>query len=246
MLRKYALVIVSFLLLTSSISTAKEYKSTQIATNTMELFTSEGCSSCPPADKWVSKLLKDKTLFTYTIPLVFHIDYWDYIGWKDIYASQSNTLRQRQHKIEGRSSGVYTPEFIVNNKEWKAWFNPFTREWGKSTKTVGKLTLNHHEESDILDITFNPQVTSTTGYKLHVAVLGMGIKSEIKKGENRGETLIHDFVVLKHKAYSPQRQTTWRVPMLDIPHLKQKENAIVVLISPGDSQEIIQSVGGYL
>jgi hypothetical protein len=141
---------------------------------------------------------------------------------------------------------VYTPEFIVNNKEWRGWFNPLTRNWQKSTKQVGVLTLNHKVTSKVLEISFNPLTQSNSGYKLHVAILGMGIKSEVKRGENRGETLIHDFVVIKHKSYSPQRKTTWTVPMLSIPNVQQKQNALVVWVSSGDSQEIIQSAGGYL
>jgi len=74
----------------------------------------------------------------------------------------------------------------------------------------------------------------------------MGIVSKVKRGDNSGETLIHDFLVINHKSHSPKHVTTWKVPMIDIPDVKQKNNVLVIWISSGHSQEILQSVAGYL
>jgi len=247
MLKKISILLMITLFLSLTFVEAKEYKSSEVLTNTIELFTSEGCSSCPPADKWISKFIDDKSLFEEIIPIVFHVDYWDYIGWEDTFALAKYSSRQRKYQEQGKSSQNYTPQFMVNSKEWRGWFRAFgEKKWEKSKKEVGQLTLNHKEESKLINISFKPKEVSKDGYKLHIVILGMGIESKIKRGENSGEILIHDFVVLNHKSYPLQHKTIWSVAMIDIPKVSQSKNVIVAWLSAGTSQEIVQSVGGYL
>ena len=87
----------------------------------LELYTSEGCSSCPLADRWVSSLKDDPKLWKEFIPLSFHVDYWDYIGWKDRFASPAYSRRQKQYAQQGAVSTVYTPGFLNNGQEWRPW-----------------------------------------------------------------------------------------------------------------------------
>ncbi len=75
----------------------------------LELFTSEGCSSCPPAEAWLSKLKDDPRLWRDFVPLAFHVDYWDGLGWRDPFASKVWTARQYQYSARWKSSTVYTP-----------------------------------------------------------------------------------------------------------------------------------------
>lgn len=230
---------------------AKQYTSSIEKTNTIELFTSEGCSSCPPADEWVSTFVDNKALFKSIIPLVFHIDYWDYIGWKDTFATRNNTSRQRRFQLEGISSSVYTPQFIVNNQEWKGWFTLFGRnKWPMSNEQVGILQLNHTPKSKKLDVTFTPVKKDHKLFKLHVALLGIGIKSHVKRGENQGKSLIHDFIVLSHESYSLKQanypHTLWTVNMPQVPDFTQNRTALVVWVSEERSQKVIQITGGYL
>ncbi|MCW8988476.1 MAG: DUF1223 domain-containing protein, partial [Gammaproteobacteria bacterium] len=91
-----------------------------IKKNTLiELYTSEGCSSCPPAEKYLNNFTKKKDLWKTWIPVAFHVDYWDYIGWKDRFAEKKFAQRQRQYAQLKRASTVYTPAFMVNGDSWR-------------------------------------------------------------------------------------------------------------------------------
>ena len=106
----------------------------------IELYTSEGCSSCPPADRFVRSLGKQDGLFSAFIPLAFHVDYWDYIGWADPYASPAFSERQRRYAQRQDISRVYTPGFFINGNEWRGFFQRH-RTWrdSLSQKKVGSL-----------------------------------------------------------------------------------------------------------
>jgi hypothetical protein len=82
----------------------------------MELYTSEGCSSCPPAEVWFSELKDAPGLWKIFVPVAFHVDYWDNLGWPDKYASAAFTARQRSYAAEWRSENVYTPELVSGGK----------------------------------------------------------------------------------------------------------------------------------
>ncbi|MBV9391233.1 MAG: DUF1223 domain-containing protein, partial [Verrucomicrobia bacterium] len=89
----------------------------------VELFTSEGCSSCPPAEAWLNHLTNDARLWRKVVPVSFHVDYWDSLGWKDPLAKKQFTIRQQQYAEAWRISSVYTPGFAINGEEWKGWFD---------------------------------------------------------------------------------------------------------------------------
>ncbi|MEM6525653.1 MAG: DUF1223 domain-containing protein, partial [Bacteroidota bacterium] len=82
----------------------------------VELFTSQGCSSCPSADKNLSQLIKDKN-DRKVFGLSFHVSYWNYLGWKDPYSKEAFTERQRKYAAKFANSSIYTPQMIVNGKE---------------------------------------------------------------------------------------------------------------------------------
>ena len=79
----------------------------------VELFTSEGCSSCPPAERTLSKLTTHPSLWKTFVPVAFHVNYWDNLGWKDRFASVEFTQRQRTYASGWNSGTVYTPEFVL-------------------------------------------------------------------------------------------------------------------------------------
>jgi hypothetical protein len=226
---------------------SKQYVSQTKATTVIELFTSEGCSSCPPADQWLTQLKTHPDLFKHFIPMAFHVDYWDQLGWKDRFATKANSNRQYIHKQQGQISQVYTPGFVINNKEWKAWFNA-KKHWSFSEKEVGKLSVNHHVDSQKLTVNFDPEPTfQIQNMTLHIAILGMGLSNSIEQGENRGRQLNHDFVVLNHIQH-PQNNSSlhWQLKLADIPEEHQQKSVLVVWLSPINSQRIIQATGGYL
>ena len=87
----------------------------------VELYTSEGCSSCPPADRWLNKKVGDDDLWTRFVPVALHIDYRDYIGWRDRFANPEYTDRQRLIASTHSERTIYTPEVVLNGKPWRKW-----------------------------------------------------------------------------------------------------------------------------
>ena len=94
------------------------FQSTDEQTSLLELFTSEGCSSCPPAETWLSGLKAAPGLWKEFVPVAFHVDYWDYLGWRDPWGAKTFSLRQHAYAKTWRIDSVYTPAFILNGKEW--------------------------------------------------------------------------------------------------------------------------------
>src|ERR1700758_4469967 len=118
-------------------SQPKTFESGETQNSLIELFTSEGCSSCPPAEKWLSQLKSNPDLWKKTVPVAFHVDYWDRLGWRDRFARPEFTLRQQHYAVGWRIGSVYTPNFVVNGREWKGWFN--NGMLSERSENVGKL-----------------------------------------------------------------------------------------------------------
>ena len=104
----------------------------------IELFTSEGCSSCPPAEAYINSLKSHKDLFKTFIPISFHVSYWDYLGHKDSFSLSEFTKRQRRYAAEWEKSGVYTPGFVLDGKEWKNFNKKVPTHKGKE---IGRLII---------------------------------------------------------------------------------------------------------
>ena len=171
------------------------FQTGETQTALLELYTSEGCSSCPPAETWLSRLKESPKLWNGFVPVTFHVEYWDYLGWKDPFAAKAYTERQHDYADHWRSRSVYTPGFVLDGKEWRGWsgHDELTRA---SSKTVGMLTAL---SEDGRQWTFRFQPSSgnvSSSYQFHAALLGFDLTSDVKAGENRGRKLQHDFVAL--------------------------------------------------
>lgn len=217
---------------------AEEWNSGPLKTEVIELFTSEGCSSCPPADRWLSSLKHDPELFTEFIPIAFHVDYWDYIGWQDPFAKAEFSERQRQYVRAGHVSQAYTPGIVINSSEWRDWFRG-ARRWNNDDDYVGTLIARLDQDQN-LQVSFNGEAANT----LHIALLGMGLSTNVKAGENRGRELSHDFVVLK--LLTAKGANHWKVPLQGVPDAGQERSAIAIWVTAEDSMQILQATGGYL
>jgi hypothetical protein len=151
----------------------------------VELYTSEGCSSCPPADRWASGLKgRDKDVLV----LAFHVNYWDRLGWPDRFASAATT--ERQHRIQRAVNApyVYTPQVVANGRDLRGWSSASLPRLPTSPVNV---TLER-EGASVRARIDAPAGTALGGYW---AVLEDGHVSRVNKGENAGETLKHDHVV---------------------------------------------------
>ena len=170
------------------------FQSSETQTALLELYTSEGCSSCPPAEAWLSPLKESPRLWKDFVPLAFHVDYWDYLGWRDPWAARAFSDRQRTYAEHWRSESVYTPGFVLNGKEWRDWSS--RRDVPKfSGASAGVLTVSS-SDTNHWQVRFAPTLAGGVDYEVHAALLGCGLNSDVKAGENRGCRLNHDFVVL--------------------------------------------------
>ena len=207
----------------------KLWQSPQFKTTLVELYTSEGCSSCPPADRWVSGLKKNKGLWESLIPVTFHVDYWNYLGWRDRYAQALFSHRQRTHQADGNSRAVYTPGFIVDGKEWRGFF--IRRSLSEPTgENVGILSGHLDLSRNYFEVSFVPISSFSKLLTLHIAWLGMDVSSSVISGENAGKQLRHDFVVLNYKMLDGQLESSrygWqlKVGSHDLTHQETGEQA---------------------
>ena len=167
----------------------------------VELYTSEGCSSCPRADRWLSRIAHDGPGADSVVPLAFHVDYWDRLGWKDRFASARFTERQYALARQAGSRAVYTPGVFLNFAEFRGWasarFGDALRATnGKPARADIRLELETPSEA---------QLTVKAGFRLKSGVPGKGqafvalyenrLSTDVRAGENRGVTLQHDYVV---------------------------------------------------
>ena len=214
----------------------------------LELFTSEGCSSCPPAETWLSGLKHSPRLWKEFVPLAFHVDYWDYLGWRDPWASKDFSDRQRAYAESWRSDSVYTPGFVLNGKEWRDWSRSKDGPRSSGAK-VGVLKISSGDLKH-WQVSFSPGIQRQSEYEVHAALLANGLTSDVKAGENRGRRLNHDFVVtalakssLKMEDNDLLRVSSfWRKPAKGQP----ERTAIAAWVTRVGRLEPVQAVGGWL
>jgi hypothetical protein len=212
----------------------------------VELYSSEGCSSCPPAEAWVSTLKEAPGLWTSLFPVVFHVDYWDGLGWPDRFAKAAYTQRQRNYAAQLGQDSVYTPEFVVGGREWHGWLDG-ERQPPASVPTLGELSLRVERGGGQVSASYATAGDSPIrGGTLNVALLGVGISSRVERGENGGRELRHDFVVLDFKSEAwPGGPRPESGPIALQAATGDPPGAIVAWISRGDGS-IVQVAGGWL
>ena len=162
----------------------------------VELFTSEGCSSCPAADDAVAQLAKDYPERVYI--LGYHVDYWNYIGWNDQYSSPAFTERQRKYGEHFSLSSIYTPQIVVNGQKE---FVGSNRSQLKSSVTTAiesaspddiKLTL---AKENATTLRVNYEVNAKEATQLNIALVQLNATTSVKRGENKGKSLHHINIV---------------------------------------------------
>lgn len=176
----------------------------------IELFTSQGCSSCPPADamlsSWVKKAERDH-LQVY--PLAFHVDYWNRLGWKDPFSQSEFSDRQAEYVKKMKLNSAYTPQAVVNGKVECSGSNTELIEKHivhnlslapenhivialPSKINVGEYKIGYHIDGDLLNL------------KMNIAVVEQNLVTQVKKGENSGRTLTNDNVVREFSQIDPK------------------------------------------
>ena len=217
---------------------ARHFASGSTRTSVLELYSSEGCSSCPPAESGMAGLREEPGLWRDFVPVVFHVAYWDRLGWRDRFASQPFTARQYAYAGQWRSDSVYTPGFVLNGAEWRSgsgWRAP-----GPTTDSAGVLTIDYTDDGQC-----RVQFAAAGDYEVFAAVLGGGIVSSVTAGENAGRTLQHEFVALRlEKARLVEGTATVNLPvpaMAGVPR-----HALAVWVTRRGDLAPLQATGGWL
>jgi len=182
-------------------------KSAATTTALVELYTSEGCDSCPPADRWLSSLGAKGYAPDRVVPIALHVDYWDYIGWKDPYARQAFSARQRKMAALARAAAVYTPQVLLQGQEFRAWRGPFNAPFEQAVAKINarpakarialQLDTRSKEAFDVEAAAELLEGLPPADLGLYLGAYENKLISEVKAGENRGKSLPHDYVVLQ-------------------------------------------------
>ncbi|MDF7826425.1 DUF1223 domain-containing protein [Pontiellaceae bacterium B12227] len=202
----------------------------------IELYTSEGCSSCPPAEEKLNSFADDKDLWSEFVPIAFHVDYWNYIGWHDRFSKPEFTTRQRHYSKHWKAHTIYTPCFVKNGRATR---HPVPKA-GK--EQPGKLKASI--EGRTIQIEFNA-TENHKDLRVWTALLSGRETTLVKSGENRGRKLEHCFVVLDlDQTTMSQINGIWSAEFNlngTIP-----ASAVALWISNARDPEPIQATGGWL
>ena len=187
------------------------YRTGAQTTALVELFTSEGCSSCPPADRWISGFVSHPR-FERFVPLAFHVNYWDDLGWKDRFADQRYTERQRALAKAAGANMVYTPQVTLQGRDanWRS-EAAFAAQIDAINRKPNRANLQLHATAGadggigaMVSANFVPPL-NPDHVALIVALTQDGLSSKVTAGENSGETLRHNFVVRDLKVLPEMR-----------------------------------------
>ena len=201
----------------------------------IELYTSEGCSSCPPADRWLSTL-KQTAASGRVVVQAFHVGYWDYIGWVDRFASPAYTQRQRD--IAGRNglSNIYTPQLVRNGRDFK----DYAQAIAGGEPARARIALQRTAD-DAFEATVSP-VDGVGAWSAYWTVTENGHSSRVLAGENAGELLQHDFVVRQYVAAGDYRGAS-KLTLRTIPPLAGHPRQINLVVFDPKSGRPLQALG---
>jgi hypothetical protein len=218
----------------------------------VELYTSEGCSSCPPADRWLSSLAGSHKVPAQVVPLALHVDYWDYIGWKDPYAKREFSLRQRKLSQLQRMALVYTPQVVLQGRDFRGWGTPaFDSAVAKiaaqpakarislSVRPAAPRALQVEASAELLDSAQQADAA------LYLAAYENRLSSTVTAGENRGRTLAHDYVVLEWQGpfgFGPAAQVLEHRQLALLPRASVGGSGVVGFVQNRRTAEVLQAL----
>jgi hypothetical protein len=200
----------------------------------IELFTSQGCSSCPAADKLLGELSKDPSLVALSVP----IDYWDYLGWKDTLALPGHSNRQKAYSSVRGDREVYTPQVIVNGStqalgnDRGAIERAIATSRGKSVATLS-LPLTLSTENGKVTVTAPAGKIDAAGAEVWLCPLSKAVPVTIGRGENSGKTVTYHNVVRKWVKLGvwTGKAESWSIPLTDV--TTEGVDAVAVVLQSG-------------
>ena len=213
----------------------------------VELFTSQGCSSCPPADEYFSELAENKKLAV----LAWHVPYWNYIGWKDPFSSELAEKRQRQYAQKLHTNQIYTPQAVVAAR--KQYVGSDRRALGKSLRAEMKRNQNDKSAPQLIlkqdsegernfSLNIKPAENKNnkkSEFKLSFVVFQSFANTDIKRGENRGKTLREANIVREVKKIGSWDGKAVKKFSFQLPKQKNgfdvlRDGGVVVIAEPND------------
>jgi hypothetical protein len=210
----------------------------------VELYTSEGCSSCPPADRWLSSLSR-RYPPQKVVPLALHVDYWDYIGWKDPYARREFSQRQRRLSQMQRLALVYTPQVLLQGADFRSWGS---QDFDRAVERINALPARAHVSLAILgrgEDTLRVQVEARTegpepAAAIYVAAYESGLSSRVTAGENRGRQLAHDYVALEWKG--PYELGRHEFALTLLPKARPADSGVAAFVQHRGTGQVLQAL----
>ena len=209
----------------------------------IELFTSQGCSSCPPADQLLGQFANDPTVVALSLP----IDYWDYLGWKDTLAKPAHSARQRAYASARGDRAVYTPQVVVNGSVHVQGSDKaaIERAIAQTRQQPGTLSLpvSVAVENGRVNVKVPASGDSRASGEVWLCVLTNSIPIAIGRGENRGRTVTYHNVVRRWLKLGDWNGSahTWSVPISDID--QEAANGVAVLVQAGNDERPGRMVG---
>jgi hypothetical protein len=211
----------------------------------VELYTSQGCSSCPPADRWLADLPR-QFRGTQVVPVALHVGYWDYIGWKDPFARREFNDRQRQLADRAGERTVYTPGVFIAGRPLPAWSDPagFAAAVQAINRQPAGATIGVTASAAAggrLAVQVSANAAQAAQPQLYVALLHSGLATTVKAGENRGENLHNDHVAREWSGPLPlgEQRLSFALPAATQPrHL-----ALLAFVQDRQTGAVLQTVG---
>ncbi len=211
------------------------FKSSEKQNQLIELYTSQSCSSCPPAEKWLSSFNSSKFTWDRIFPVSYHVSYWNHLHWKDKFSQQNFSNRQRRlsKKI---SSGVYTPQVVLNGRDYRSWRS---EKVSLSDKKVGQLSIQISREG-VINLDFKGNVPKNS--QCFFAFLKNEQTTKINSGENQGKTLVENFIISSLKTTKISKQKC----QIQMPSSEIKDHYAITAWIADQNFQVIQVVGGRL
>ena len=218
----------------------------------LELYTSEGCSSCPPADRWFAELAQEKFGPDRLIRLAFHVDYWNDLGWRDPFSQSGFSQRQREIAQRAGARTIYTPEFVLNGKEYRRGFSnsigdDVSQINQRSAQAALTLTLTLARNNSSLHVTGSASLVSAVlePTQLFIAVVENNLENHVRAGENEGRTLHHDAVV---RRLAPPLKLNFSETLRVDQHVlldktwKTNDLSVVAFVQSTRNNEVLQAI----
>lgn len=211
----------------------------------VELFTSEGCSSCPPADVLLAELIKDaKDNKRPVFCLAFPVDYWNKLGWTEPYGDPNHTKRQQEYSKALRTDQIYTPQMIVNGTDGFVGSDKVKAKKSIAAaleqKATTAVTVGIEKSTGANGVTITYEIASVPKNSvLNVAVVESGLVSKVTRGENAGQTLGHDNVVRVFTTVAIERNGKGTVALKLPDGLIRKKSQVLCYVQHPDTKAIV-------